>query len=131
MKFKFLILNIILFALLLFLVIKHVTHLPKKSSNLYKSHLIYQDFINLIKPHTNTLYYNDKKVDFAEFFKLHHLMSPDKNIINSYRQLKPVKFDYYLIKDFHKVKQKENLTGDTLLIKKFKDYNIYLLKTKT
>jgi len=130
LKLKFIIINILMLGLLLFLVVNHVKHLPANSSTLIKTNNTYSNFIATIKPGTTTLYYNDKKPDFAEFFKLHNIMTPHKNIFNFYRQKQTVQPDYYLIKDFHKVRQKQLFDGDTLLIKKFKDYNIYLIKNQ-
>ena len=129
MKFKWPLTNLILIAILLFLVVNHVKHLPKKSSKLWQKDLEFHDFISQVKPYTNTLYYNDKKVDFEEFFRLHNLFSPYKNLVNAHRQISSVKIDYYLIKHFHNIKPKRKFPGDTILVKKQKEYDIYLIKT--
>ncbi len=113
----------------MFLVIKHVNHLPEKSSKLRNKEIEFHDFISYVKPYTNTLYYNNKKADYYEFFMLHNLFSPYKNLINFYRQKAPVIIDYYLIKHYHNIKSKKQFSGDTILVKKNKDFDIYLIKT--
>ena len=129
MKFKWILLNLFLIILLIFLVVNYVKHQPNKSSKLWKKELEFHDFISRVKPNTNTLYYNNKTADFSEFFKLHNLFLPYKNLINSFRFTDSIKIDYYLIKHFHNIKSKRNFFGDTILIKKRKYYDIYLIKT--
>ncbi len=129
MKFKWVIFNLFLIISLLFLVINYAKQQPKKTSKLVEKELEFHDFISQIKPYTTTLYYNNKGADYAEFFRLHNIFSPYKNIVNYFRLIDTVKIDYYLIKYYHSIKSKQKFKGDTILKKKLKNYDIYLLKT--
>jgi len=130
MKFKWILFNLSLILILIYLVVNYTKQQPNKASKLWEKELEFHDFITQIKPNTITLYYNNKGADYAEFFKLHNIFSPYKNIVNYFRLIDSVRIDYYLIKHYHNIKSKQKFRGDTLLIKQFKKYDIYLLKTQ-
>ena len=130
MKLKYTYLSFATVLLLALLLGNHINNLFKHQSRSQGATRNFVDFFALIKKNTNTLYYNDKKNDVYQYFLIHNVLSPKKNIINYYRQIGKVDFDYYLIQDYYKVLNKEKFTGDTLLKKQFKDYSLYLLQSK-